>query len=428
MKDSIGIDFGTTNTVMARCSTNGKIHAINFPHNEGAADTLRTALCFANGRKGLTAEAGHKAISQFIEDPWETRFLQSFKTFAASPQFTSTAIFTKRFSFEDLLETFLAAAFRYAGSQTDPLPTRVVMGRPVTFAGAQPDDKLGLRRYDTALKRLNVSQITYVYEPVAAAYFFARNLTKSSTVLVADFGGGTTDFSVVRFEYRVDKLTAKPLGHSGIAIAGDNLDYRIIDQVLLPRLGKGTAYKSMNGTFDLPRSPFTSFARWNQLSILKTSREFADLKKLQRHCIAGDQVQKFIDLVEENQGYPLYKAVSEAKMRLSSEHSTTLKFAPLGPDFSVEIKRIDFESWIADDLTRIAETLNDALVQAQVLAPDIERVFLTGGTSFVPAIRAMFMKRFGAARVESGSEFVSIANGLAMIAGEDNPEKWSAVV
>ncbi len=427
MKDSIGIDFGTTNTVMARSNAEGEISAIKFPHEEGSSDTLRTALCFANGRKGLTAEAGHKAISQFIEDPWETRFLQSFKTFAASPQFSSTAIFTKRFSFEDLLETFLAAAYRYAGAQTEPMPTKVVMGRPVTFAGAQPDEQLGLTRYKTALKRLNVTDITYVYEPVAAAYFFARNLTKSSTVLVADFGGGTTDFSVVRFEFQSGKLTTKPLGHAGIAIAGDNLDYRIIDQVLLPRLGKGTAYKSMSGTYDLPRSPFTSFARWNQLSILKTSREFADLKKLQRHCIASAQVQKFIDLVEENQGYPLYKAVSEAKMRLSTEASTTLKFAPLGADFSVEIQRRDFETWIADDLNRIEETLNIALTQAQITIPDIERVFLTGGTSFVPAIRKIFINKFGTTRVESGSEFVSIANGLAMIAKEDHPEIWSAV-
>lgn len=285
---------------------------------------------------------------------------------------------------------------------------------------------MGLQRYNTALKRLGAQNITYVYEPVAAAYFFARHLTHSRTVLVADFGGGTTDFSIVRFEYDNGKLTAKPLGHAGIAVAGDNLDFRIIDQVLLPRLGKGSLYKSMSGTYELPRSPFTSFARWNQLSILKTSREFADLKKVQRHCQAAEQVQKFIDLIEENQGYPLYKAVSEVKMQLSSQTTATLKFAPLGADFSVDIKRQDFEHWIAEDLAKIDATLNEVLAQAQTSVPDIDRVFLTGGTSFVPAIRALFANRFDHSRIESGSEFVSIANGLAMIAGEDDAEKWAA--
>ena len=250
-------------------------------------------------------------------------------------------------------------------------------------------------------------------------------MTKPCTVLVADFGGGTTDFSIVRFEFAKGKLTAKPLGQGGLAIAGDHFDYRIIDHVLLPRLGRGSSYKSMGAIYTLPRSPFASFARWNQLSVLKTSREFSDLKKLQRYYLEPDKIQSFVDLVEENQGYPLYKAVSEAKMQLSTEASTVLRFPALGADFQVTIQRTEFEKWIAGDLHKIENTLDDTLRNAGVAAPEIERVFLTGGTSFVPAVRQLFTTRFGSVKVESGNELVSIAKGLALIAGREDAHSWA---
>jgi hypothetical chaperone protein len=421
MTDSLGIDFGTTNTVMARLRANGDIENLQFPFETSSDETLRTALSFHRDPTGTTAAAGSRAVQQFIDDPWETRFLQSIKTFAASPQFTGTSIFAKRFSFEDLMERFLDCAFDYAAGQLNGPPKRVVMGRPVAFAGSQPDEKLAIARYDKALQNLGTTSITYVYEPVAAAYFYVRDITTPCTVLVADFGGGTSDFSVVRFGFDRGKRVAQPLGHSGIAIAGDQFDYRIIDQVLLPLLGKGSRYRSMSGTFELPRSPFTSFARWNQLSILKTSREFADLKKLLRDCESADRVEKLIDLVEENQGYPLYKAVSEAKAQLSASATTTLKFAPMGRDFEVELSRAQFDCWIAEDLRRITETLDDALKNANLSPRDIDRVFLTGGTSLVPAVRAIFDTRFEVSKIAGGNEFNAIAKGLALIAADDAP-------
>jgi hypothetical chaperone protein len=429
MSRSIGIDFGTTTTVLAQGQADGSVQSIAFPFENQSMETLRTALCFSKVAtplsRAINVAAGPYAIQRFIDDPWESRFLQSIKTFAASSVFTGTTIFSKHYKFEDLLEAFFTCARSYASPQLQPLPTRVVMGRPVTFAGTKPDEKLAMQRYDAALQRLGFKDILYVYEPVAAAFFFALTLKKACTVLVADFGGGTTDFSIVRFEFAKGQLVAKPLGQGGIAIAGDHFDYRIIDHVLLPRLGKGSSYKSMGTTYTLPRSPFASFARWNQLSVLKTSREFSDLKKLQRHCLEPDKIQDFIDLVEENQGYPLYKAVSEAKMQLSTATSTVLRFPPLSPDFQVTIQRAEFEKWISGDLLKIEQTLDDTLRSAGVAAPQIERVFLTGGTSFVPAVRQLFTSRFGGGRVETGNELVSIAKGLALIADRDDAHNWT---
>jgi hypothetical chaperone protein len=433
MPNALGLDFGTTNTVLSQMQSDGTARPIACPI-EGAqvvehVEALRSALCFwqtsnRDGRK-LRIEAGPYAIRQFIDHPGECRFIQSFKTFGASPHFQGTYVYGKRYQFQDLLEALFARIRDYEGAQLNALPRRLVVGRPVEFAGAQPDAALAQRRYDAALRRFGFSEILYVYEPVAAAFFFARNLTRSATVLVADFGGGTTDYSIIRFDVSGHALSAQPLGHGGIGIAGDNFDYRIIDNVILPKLGKGSQYRHMGKTLELPQSLFANFARWNLLSVLKATDEFRDLKGLLRWCLEPEKIQRLIDLIEDDQGYPLYKAISEAKAQLSSNDSVELSFPPLGDDFHVAINRGDFENWIADDLRRMERALDNVMKDASIESQAIDKVFLTGGTSFVPAVRQIFERRFGPEKIESGDELLSIANGLAMIGERDDADQWA---
>lgn len=429
MPSALGLDFGTTNTVLSQIQPDGKARPIACAVDGADVEALRSALCFwqtsnRDGRK-LCIEAGPYAIRQFIDHSGECRFIQSFKTFGASQHFQGTYIYGKRYKFEDLLAALFARIRDYENAQLNALPRRLVVGRPVEFAGAQPDAALAQRRYDAALRGFGFDEILYVYEPVAAAFFFARNLAQSATVLVADFGGGTTDYSIIRFELSGRRLAAQPLGHGGIGIAGDNFDYRIIDNVILPRLGKGSHYRHMGKTLELAQSLFANFARWNQLSVLKTMDEFRDLKGLVRWCTEPDKIQKLIDLIEDDQGYPLYRAISEAKAQLSSEESVELRFLPLGDDFHVTIARGDFETWIADDLHRMEQALDEVMGGARIESTAIDKVFLTGGTSFVPAVRRLFERRFGANRIESGDELLSIANGLAMIGERDDAEQWA---
>ena len=160
------------------------------------------------------------------------RFMQSFKSFAASRTFQDTHIFRERYRFEDLLAAFLRCLLRHAGGQLDLGGARIVIGRPVTFAGGRPDEALAMERYAKAFGRLGVTAADYVYEPVGAAFFYARRLEHDATVLVADFGGGTSDFSVMRFERIAGKMRATPLAHAGVGIAGDAFDRRIVDRVV----------------------------------------------------------------------------------------------------------------------------------------------------------------------------------------------------
>src|SRR5262249_50198605 len=160
---------------------------------------------------------------------------------AASSLFTDTSIHGRRYKFEDLLAAFLRMVSQHAGAE---FPKRVVVGRPVKFAGAAPDEALARTRYEAALRAVGFEEIHHVYEPVAAACFFAQRLDADATILVADFGGCTSDFSVVRFTRGSDGLGCTPLAHSGVGVAGDAFDYRIIDQVIARAFGKGSEYTS----------------------------------------------------------------------------------------------------------------------------------------------------------------------------------------
>ena len=424
---SLGLDFGTTNTVATVVNARGQAEAIQFDHKGEAFDAFRSVLCFweshdADGRR-TNVDAGPWAIEQFVESGGDCRFIQSFKTFAASPHFTDTLVYGRRLAFEDLLGSFLKQVRAHAGTA---FPERIVIGRPVKFAGAEPDEALARTRYEAALRAVGFKDIHHVYEPVAAAYFFAQRLKTDATILVADFGGGTSDFSVVRFSPGAKGLDYTPLAHAGVGVAGDTFDHRIVDQVVAPAFGKGSEFKSWGKTLPVPNSYFAKFSRWNELSIMRHSRDYRELQQLVSSSLSPERIRAFLAFLDADAGYALNRAVSAVKMQLSQAEEGTLSFRAAGVDIERTIKRADFESWIAPELARISACVDEALAGAGLAEADIDRVFLTGGSSFVPAVRQQFERRFGAARVETGDQLVSIAYGLALIAREDDIGRWAA--
>lgn len=439
MTSSLGLDFGTTNTVIALpvsadsgapCGTPGGATPVLFRHNEQDFSAFRSVLSFWTDeslpKSPIEAEAGPWAIEHFIENPGDCRFLQSLKSFAASPLFSETLIYGQRFPFEALMAKFLSLVQTRAGAPLERLPPRLVVGRPVEFAGSAADPRLALDRYRAALARFGAEDVRFVYEPVAAAFFFAQRLDHDATVLVADFGGGTSDFSLMRFELHGRNLKTHALASSGVGVAGDTFDFHIIDKLISPQLGKGTTYGSGSQELLLPNRFFTAFARWSELSVLKTSRDFRELKKLLRTSTEPDRLQNFIDLVEGDQGYALYKAVSEAKARLSDSEETALHFSWEDVDLDFTVRREDFERWIAGDLQKMSAAVDRAMQRAGLKNGEVDKVFLTGGSSFVPAVRRMFEARFGAQKIETGDELVSIAHGLALIGESDDIDRWCA--
>jgi hypothetical chaperone protein len=300
-----------------------------------------------------------------------------------------------------------------------------VVGRPVEYAGARPDPALARQRYDAMFEGFG-AEVHYVYEPVGAAFSYASRLTEPVTLLVADFGGGTSDFSVVDVAEPGAGRRCTPLGHAGIGIAGDRFDFRIVDRLILPMLGKGGLYRSFDRELEIPRGYFTDFADWSRLALMRNRRTLDELRRLQRAALDSAAIGRMIAIIEHELGYPLYDAVGQLKRSLSSEQRAFFEFSGAGLHIEAEVSRAEFENWIAEDVARIETTVDQALAAAGKSESDIHQVFLTGGTSLTPIIRAMFERRFGADAIAAGGELTSIAHGLALIAGETDLAQWSA--
>jgi hypothetical chaperone protein len=425
---SIGIDFGTTNTVIALAGADGPAHLVRFPAPEKEVFAFRSAISFhapSENSNEREVEAGPWAIEAYVEDPLETRFIQSFKSFAASASFSETQILGRRYLFEDLLSAFLLKLRDHGGADMAQLPKRVIVGRPVTFAGAAPDEELALSRYETAFQRLGFTEILYSYEPVGAAFFFARELKEDATVLVGDFGGGTSDFSIIRFTRRDGEIQSTPLGRSGVGVAGDAFDYRIIDNLVSPQLGKGSSYTSFGKVLPIPNRYYSTFARWDQLALMRASRDMREIRKLVREAVEPEKIERLVEVLDENYGYMLYRSVSNLKEALSSQDSAEFRFEAGTISIGRQVARTEFEAWIAPELGLIETAVDRALGDAGLAAGQIDRIFLTGGSSLVPAVRDIFRRRFDPSKIESGSELESIASGLALMGRERDLTKWA---
>ena len=425
---ALGLDFGTTNTVVARTTASGGAELVEMDGAEATGPVFRSALCFWEEERaldGIACEAGPYAIAEYLQSPIDSRFVQSFKTIAASPSFERALIFGKPFRFEDFGRLFLQRLVRHAGGRLDDRPARVIVGRPVEYAGARPDPALARQRYDLMLRDFGV-EVHYVYEPLGAAFSYAARLTEPATVLVADFGGGTTDFSIVRVAEPGAERRCIPLASAGVGIAGDRFDRHIVERLVLPMLGKGGRYRSMGKTLDIPGGWFAEFADWSRLALMRNRRTLDELARLQRHALDPDAIGRMIALIEHEQGFPLYDAVGRLKRTLSTQDRAAFHFEGGGVAIAAEVRRAEFEDWIAHDLTRIEAAMDTALAAARIDTAGIDRIFLTGGSSLIPAIRAIFDRRFGSERVATGGELTSIAHGLALIGNEPDPAVWAA--
>jgi hypothetical chaperone protein len=425
---AIGIDFGTTNTVVSTLGEDGQARLIHFSGPMGETVAFRSVLSFhaAEGDPSRRViEAGPLAMETYVEEPLETRFIQSFKTYAASPLFQETRILGRRYAFEDLLSTFLLRLREHAGEAWPNEPSTCIIGRPVNFAGLRPDPDLALARYHTAFQRLGFKDIRFAHEPVAAAFFFARTLKADATVLVGDFGGGTSDFSIVRFHRSGGEIRSTPMANAGVGLAGDAFDYRIIDHLVSPELGRGSSYKAFDNILPIPNRYFTAFARWEQLALLRASRDMRDIRALARTALEPGKLAALAEVLDDNHGYRLYQAVSRLKEALSSDEEAVFLFEAGSVRIEKPVRRAEFEGWIAPELAAMGRAVDEALARADLRHTDIDRVFLTGGSSFVPAVRRLFAERFGTDKVEGGGELVSIASGLAYMAAARDLDQWS---
>lgn len=420
---AVGIDFGTTNSTVAIADETGRVESLSWPSATGPAEVFRTALTFwSEGRlprATLHHVGGPQALERALSPDGHHRFIQSIKTYLATRSFSETRLYGQRFTIEALVSTFLGHLTAENRDQLLAPGLPVVGGRPVVFAGGNPEEALAVARLTAAFAQAGLPQVDLAYEPLGAAYWYARNLARDETVLVADFGGGTSDFSVIRFTRDAGgRLDGTPLAHSGVGVAGDTFDYRLVDNLISPQLGKGSHYRSFDKRLPFPAYVHAAFAQWHQLSWLKTPKTMAELKALMAVSDAPERVETLITFLEMDLGFELYRAISAVKLRLSDAEEARLDFDSAGVRLQATVTRRDFERFIAPDLSRIAASVDAALTAAGLAAADIDAVFMTGGTSYVPAVRQLFVERFGPKRLHTGNAFQSVASGLALLAAD----------
>ncbi|HEY6413668.1 MAG TPA: Hsp70 family protein [Edaphobacter sp.] len=425
---SIGIDFGTTNSSIARAFPDGEVELVSFPTAATATESFRSVLYLEQhkqaGRSQVKSFTGPAGIEHYLSAENKGRLIQSLKSYLSSRSLTGTEVFGRRYTIEDLISRILTDLRQSAERQFGEPIRHATVGRPVRFVGAESvdDDSFAAGRLREAFLHSGFETVEFEMEPIAAAYAYESTLDHDELILIGDFGGGTSDFSLLHVGpgVRARGRAAKDLlGNSGLGLAGDTFDARIVRKLVSPALGADSLPRSLNKL--LPAVPawiYANLERWHYLSFLKTRNVSQILKSAHANALEPEKIEALINLIDEDLGYQLHQAVQRLKIELSHEETARFQFRDGSMNIQSMVTREEFESWIVDDLELIERCVDGLLGTSGIAASAVDRVFLTGGTSFVPAVRRIFETRFTAPRVRTGNEFTSVARGLALRALE----------
>jgi hypothetical chaperone protein len=426
----VGIDFGTTNSSVAVVTPAGQIRIARFPYLGQLTDAYRSLLYFERAEKGtprtIQCWTGPAAIEHYLAAETKGRLIQSLKSFLASRGLMNTNVLGRTRTIEDLIARILADLRSEASRQFGFDVREATVGRPVKFVGAtsDEDDAYAEARLAEAFKAAGFDRVEFELEPVAAAHQYESTLQHDELILIGDFGGGTSDFSLINVGATVRRRGRQPsdlLGTAGLGLAGDAFDAQIVRHLVSPELGAGTDQRSMGRLLAVPAWPYASLERWHHLSFLKTNEVMSMLDTIKWQAVRPDMIEALIHLIKHDLGYQLHQAVQKVKCDLSAHREAKFAFTDGDLTLDAVVYRADFESWIGPDLTQIETCVDSLLQQTSVARDDVDAVFLTGGTSFVPAVRRLFVSRFGEHKIRAGNEFTSVAMGLAWKAASNAP-------
>jgi hypothetical chaperone protein len=417
----IGIDFGTTNSSIAMAVA-GEVRLLRFSDDRLSS---RSILYLEKAAKGMQSSSGATAIERYLDAHREGnrpgRLIQSLKSYLTARNLTGTEVFGRHYLLEELIARILTDLRVHAEAQFGVSVRHATVGCPVRFVGSDSaeDDAFALDRLRAAFVRAGFEAVDFEFEPLGAAWSFqtrAGGQRAAETVLIGDFGGGTSDFSLLTLGPGAER---KVLGTAGLPFAGDAFDARIVRKLVSPALGSESLARGGKAIPAVPAWIYANLERWHYLSFLRTRAVLDLLTSARKRALEPEKIDALLAIVDEDLGYQLHQAVQRTKLALSAAETADFVFA--GPDAgSVELRtsvtRAEFEGWIAPELGQIAAAVDSLLASCGVAPDAVTRVFLTGGTSFVPAVRALFEARF-LGRVVTGDEFTSVAQGLALSGG-----------
>lgn len=404
-----GIDFGTSN------STVGWLRPAEpaLLALEDGKPTLPSAVFF-NADEDSTA-FGRAALAEYL-DGYEGRLMRALKSLLGSSLIDGhTEVHGRALRFRDLLASFIGELKQRAEDEAKRGFDHAVLGRPVRFVD---DDEVADRKAQDTLeaiaRQVGFREVSFQYEPIGAALHYERSLTDEALVLIADIGGGTADFSLVRLgparagrDDRRDDL----LGNAGIHIGGTDFDRALSLECVMPLLGyRG---KMKNGA-EIPSSIFFQLATWHTINFAYSRQVAADLQHIYRDAAAREELDRLSRLIARREGHWLALQVEQAKIALSAAPATTLALERLAPGLAHTITAKDFTHATRVLVERVGACVNALLTDAGIVREQVDSIYFTGGASGVPQLRARIAAELPAARSVEGDLYGSIGAGLAV--------------
>ena len=360
---------------------------------------------------------GRRAVDEYLAEDMQGTLIQSIKTFLADESFEETWIYDRSWTLEDLL----AVPFRHVRQAIRGLTTAdvlLVVGRPAVFVERPEKEALAQERLRRAAERAGFGRVEFQYEPIAAGLAYEASLARPETALIADLGGGTSDFTVMRLGTgqrgsRRDDILAT----GGVQIGGDTFDARVMATKLAPHFGAGTTYRSLEGQeLPFPARLVARLGHWHQVPFLRGRKTRELLARLAATGSDPEAVTRLRALIDGNAAFFLFEEIERVKALLSEHASATIAFHLDRIHLDVPITRAEFEALIAPDLARIGACMRAVLGHAGLGLDDVDAVFVTGGSSQIPAVRALLVDAFGAERLRSQDYLTTVACGLGLTA------------
>jgi hypothetical chaperone protein len=377
-----------------------------------------TALFFSFDDNSTTF--GHEALERyFAREPG--RYLRAIKSVLGTELFEETTqVKATRYAFGEIIAAFLLFLHTAVGESLGAPPTSVVLGRPVFFVDDDAEaDAAAERQLETAARAAGFERIAFQFEPIAAALDYEQSVNAEEIALVADIGGGTSDFSVVRVSperARSSDRRQDILGFTGVHIGGTDFDKQLALASVMPALGLRSHLRRKG--LDAPSWYFYDLATWHRIHFLYDSKVLTEVRSVLRDSAEPEKIERLLRVLEQRKGHELLAGIESAKIELSLADLATLNLDDSIADTPVEITRAELETAVADSLQRIRSRIDDVLQMAGLTPELVSGVFLTGGSTRMPSVRKSIAAAVPTARLIAGDAFGSVATGLALDAAK----------
>ena len=408
MSHACGLDFGTSNSTVGWLRPH---QPVLLPLEDGK--TTLPSVIFFHAEDPLVSY-GRAALGDYLAG-YEGRLMRSLKSLLGTSMMDdSTEVMGQAMPFRQLLAHFIGELKRRAEQAAGTTFTKAVLGRPVFFIDEDPKaDQLAEDTLGEIARAAGFQEIAFQYEPIAAAFDYEAGISGEELVMVADIGGGTSDFSLVRLSPdRAKKLDRKAdiLANGGVHIGGTDFDRALSLASAMPLLGLGSQLR--NGK-EMPSSQYFDLASWHTINLLYTRKAWSLVMDNYRDAAETEKLDRLIRLIKDRAGHWLAIQVEAAKIALSEEEKTWVDLHRIAPDTQLLITRDDFDGAIAKLVTKTESTVRHMLDTAGVTAEQVDTILFTGGSSSVPLLRQRLAELLpGAKRVE-GDLFGGIGSGLA---------------